>query len=223
MRIVIIGAGGLAKEVFDWIESGDLFFLNKKRSERSMAWTPVEPLTTEVVFLIEATYLDHNDSYLYPKNLDTFQFLSTDSIIFAINDPSTRDRIRMKLSIIDECQIATIAHKTASISNRSKISFGTIIGAFSRINPMVEISSCVIINNFCSLGHGAQVLQNTALASHVDIHGDAIIGENVFIGAHAVVASSVLVGDQSVIGATCLVTRNVPKKTHYIARVSHII
>lgn len=207
MRLLIIGAGGLATEIYDWYLSDELRIFNASQNADQLS--PIKKqCITGVHHLVESKYCNQHDESLVPETLESFAVQEADRFVIAINDVFERRRISIKLHTEKAAKFATICHTSASVSKQCHLSLGCIVGAFVRINPNVHLAENVILNNFCSLGNRASIGLNSSLASHVDIHDSARIGNQTFIGSHSIVAAKKHVGDRCIIGANCFIPRN---------------
>lgn len=218
MRLVIVGAGGLAAEIHDWYLSNELALLHKDASSQSYKKTVLRASADKIIYLVESKFIKNHDKSLNPTVLEKFTLLKNDRVVVAINDVDARQRVITELSKEQTINYVTISHKLASISNRSKLGIGCIVGCFTRIGPMVDIGHFSVINNFCSLGNRCKIGSCTSMASHVDIHDSAIVGDGVFLGSHSIIAAKKSVGNRSTIGANCFVSRNVGENTVIVSQ-----
>jgi UDP-3-O-[3-hydroxymyristoyl] glucosamine N-acyltransferase len=207
MRLLIIGAGGLATEIYDWFLSDELRIFKASQNADQLSLVEKKYITG-VHHLVESKYLNQHDESLVPETLESFFFQDADRFVIAINDVFERRRIAIKLHTEKAAKFATICHTSASVSKQCHLSLGCIIGAFVRINPNVHLAENVILNNFCSLGNRASVGLYSSLASHVDIHDSAKVGSQTFIGSHSIVAAKKHVGERCIIGANCFISRD---------------
>jgi UDP-N-acetylbacillosamine N-acetyltransferase len=145
MRLVIIGAGGYGRVVFE--------------------------LAEQIGKYSEICFLDDNsaDRRVVGKCNECADFINSDTefyVAFGANE------LRLKLinDLIDKgANIATIIHKSAYISPSAKIDFGTAILPNAVINTNCIINKGVIVNcgavidHDCVIGEGSHICLNTVI------------------------------------------------------------
>jgi UDP-3-O-[3-hydroxymyristoyl] glucosamine N-acyltransferase len=213
----MIGAGGLATEIYDWYCSDELDVIEPIKDPMGRSYKLKKRKPEDIVHVIEESYLNQHEESLRPIALETFEFARDDKIIIAINDIRVRRRIAGELNKNKIVNFATVCHSKSSISNTCTLENGCIIGAFTRVNPNVYIGSHSIINNFCSLGNRVELKAFCSLASHVDLHDSVTIGTETFISSHAVISAKLRVGMRCKIGANCFVNRDLQDDSLVVA------
>lgn len=86
---------------------------------------------------------------------------------------------------------------------------GHMLMPYSLVSVGVTAGSHLILNPYASIGHDAMIGYCVTLCSHVDICGGARIGDRVFVGSGASILPGVVVGDDAYIGAGAVVVDDV--------------
>lgn len=198
-EIIIIGAGGLAREIASWHNT------SKKK------------LTTKIVgFLDDNLYALDNyttDIKIVGKvNLDSVNI--DQAVIFAISDVATKKSLLSK-AIESNVQIANYIHESCFVGERTNFGKGLVMLPFAIISCDTLIGDLVFINNGSQIGHDVVIGDFTSIMANVDIGGGAIIGNNVFIGSNAVVLPGVIIPDNTRIGAGAVVLKSIKQVGTY--------
>lgn len=103
----------------------------------------------------------------------------------------------------------TVIHPKATLSPYARIGAGVFVAAGAIVGPAAEIGAGVIINHGAIIDHDCQVGAWSHVAPNATLGGGVCIGEGGFIGAGAVILPGLSVGDWAVVGAGAVVTKNV--------------
>jgi sugar O-acyltransferase (sialic acid O-acetyltransferase NeuD family) len=189
MDILVIGAGGLGREVacsINNLHHGEteievVGFADDNSRLTEVAGLPVHPL-----------------SWISESNLPA---------LCAIGDPS------VKKSVIERIPAAKFARhisRNAVILGTAFIGEGCIICSGTQITTDIRIGRHVIINLNCTIGHDCTIGDFSTLSPGVHLSGHSYIGEGVFFGQGAVVHPGVKIGAWAKVGAGAVVTKDVP-------------
>lgn len=199
-KLVILGAGGQARELAWYIEDCN-------RSGESF----------EVVgFLVsDLTRLGALDSV--DRVLGDYDWLRThhrelDGLALGIGLPSSRLRVANALvAEFPELEWPMIVHPRACV-DRASASLGRGItigpGVVGTVNVIVE--DFALLNFGATIGHEARIGAGTVVNPGANISGGVTLGSGVLVGAGAVVLQYVSVGAGSTVGAGAVVTKDVP-------------
>jgi sugar O-acyltransferase (sialic acid O-acetyltransferase NeuD family) len=197
--IVILGAGGMAREVAFLIEEINRFIptwniLGFVETHPDMIGTPVGKYG--VIF---------SEDQIYDKHL---------AAVIAIGNPHTKYLLMEKLSKFPGIFFPNLIHPS-TIWDKESISIGrgNVICPGNVFTTNIAIGNCNICNMCGTYGHDVQVGNCCQLNPAVKISGKVSIGNECLIGAGAVVLQNVEIGDRAVVGAGAVVLKNVEKDT----------
>lgn len=193
-RILIVGAGGFGREVYNWI---------KDSQENYPDWKVVGFLDDNLSALE-----GYNYEACIVSTISDYQPQEDEYLVMAIGSPKIKNKLVNSLEH-KGAMFETFIHKTAIIGKNVKIGRGSVLCPNSIITCDVIIGDFVTINCGSGTGHDATIGDYSTLSGQVDITGFVKIGQGVTIGSNACVLPGVSVGDDSVIGAGSVVIRNV--------------
>ncbi|WP_034039909.1 acetyltransferase [Wocania ichthyoenteri] len=130
---------------------------------------------------------------------------------------------RAEIAEFLKCNYEKAIHKSATISNKSTIGYGTVVFAGAIIQPNTSIGKHVIINTGASVDHDniigdfAHISPKAALCGHVEV------GEGSHVGVGAVVIPKVKIGKWCTIGAGTVVLKDVPDYSTIVGNPGKII
>jgi sugar O-acyltransferase (sialic acid O-acetyltransferase NeuD family) len=198
-RIVVVGAGGFAREV-KWLIA-----------EMHEAGTPYE-FTGYVVS--DTSSLSVHDSA--DEVLGDFGWLVAhrsrfDGLALGIGAPGARLKIGQDLlELFPEAKWPALVHPTVRYDRKScQLGPGVLLcaGVIGTVNLRLE--RFAMVNLACTLGHEAVIGEGSALNPTVNISGGVEIGAGVLVGTGAQVLQYVKIGAGATIGAGAVVTKDV--------------
>ena len=205
-KLVIIGAGGFAREV-RWLAE-DVSKSNKNNDYYDFAGYVVSDLNIT----------GENDSV--SDILGNFQWLSDnrnsfDCLAIGIGSPVARNEIATDLERTFGSEYwPSLIHPSAQFDRKKcTVSRGVLICANVVATVNVSFKEFSIINLSCTIGHEAVIGRSTTLNPTVNISGGVTLGENVLVGTGAQVLQYMDVGSNSTIGAGAVVTKPVVSGT----------
>lgn len=190
MAIVLVGGGGFAKEVVQYIWDAQLGPIKGVLS--------CDQPARELSML---AYLGDDDSYL-PSEGDTF--------LMAIGDARRRAAIWERLQGRG-ASWSTLIHPTSYVAPSATVSPGVIVCPFAFVGVHSKLAGNVVLNTYASVGHDAVVGASSVLSPYACANGGATIGTAVFLGSHAVVTPNIAIGDICKIAAGSVVTEDAPR------------
>lgn len=195
-KIVIIGAGGVGKEVALIIDQ-----INNFRP----TWNVIG-------------FLDDNPKNLGKVlnghrvigNIEFLNNLSSDIyVVVAIANYRIKKRIVMNLK--GKFKFATLIHPRVLIHNFMTVGDGTIIYEGAILTTDIKIGEHVIICPKCGIGHDSVVKDYVSLLWNVNISGGDTIEEGVLMGSGSTIIQNLSIGRGSIIGAGCVVVKDIPE------------
>lgn len=209
-NIVIIGAGGFAREV-QWLIND----INKEKNEWNIIGFIDENLDNKGLNLngqnVIGSFIDLQEQYsgeLY--------------YVIAIADSIAKKKISEKANDIG-LKPATLIHPSVIMSNLNRIGNGSIICAGSILTVNIDIGNHVIINIDSTIGHDAVIKDFSTILPSANISGNTVIEEGVSIGTGAAIIQGLRIGEYSVIGAGAVVTKNIQDRVTAVGIPAKVI
>ena len=208
--IIIIGAGGVGREVAFTIEE-----INKEMP----TWNILG-------------FIDDNKE-IYGKVINGYSVLGDLSylekyereekpeVIIAMANYNVKKNIVIKLN--NKFNFATIIHPQVSIHNTVTIGNGSIIYKGVIMTTNITIGNHVIVSPKCGIGHDSIIKDYVSLLWNVNISGNDVIEEGVLIGSGATVIQGKKIGQEAIIGAGAVVVKDVLSNTTNVGVPSKII
>lgn len=202
-RIVVIGAGGFAREVRWLIEE-----INRQEGRFEFAGYVVSDLTKVG---------DHDSRDLIKGDLGWIGANKgqVDSAVIGIGTPAARLKLSEELSATYPwLDWPALIHPSARFDRDScKVQPGVMVCAGTIATVNVHFEAFSMVNLSCTLGHEAVVGSGSVLNPTVNLSGGVRIGRGVLVGTGAQVLQYLTVGDGATIGAGAVVTRDVLPET----------
>ncbi|MHC4182982.1 MAG: acetyltransferase [Planctomycetota bacterium] len=193
INLIILGAGGHAKEVFSTIEDINILHPIKKYNI--------------VGFFDDITARVELFGIMVFKNIDDIKDRSI-RVVLGVGTPQTKSvfitKFKKKAFLFE-----TIIHPTSYVSEYTSIGCGAVVQSHCILQPDVHIGDYFTCNDNVQIGHDTVIGDNVHINSNVNIAGGAQIGDNSFLGVKATIFR-VTIGKNCIIGACSLVNKNVP-------------
>jgi len=181
--IVIIGAGGLARECAELCKvhgSGVSFVDDVKKGE----------------FILGTIELLKDPDYPY-------------AVVMAVGDIKSKVDIVNRLKGFN-VKWATVIDPTAIVRGPGKIGRDVVVQAGCNLISFKEIGDHTYINMCAGVYHDCVVGEFCQIAPYAHLMGNVTVGDRVLIGASATVLQGLTIGDDARIGAGAVVTKDVP-------------
>ena len=195
-KVIIIGAGGHAAELVDYID-----YINNSSEE----------LKFEIIGLID----DNKENYTHynyrSKYLGTIQEHTIDENIYyliAIASTSTRKMIVEKFKI-KGAQFIGLIHPTALISNSAKIGEGVVISHNVSLGPKVVLGDFNVLNSRCTIGHDSIVGNYNFISPQVAVGGYSKIGNENLFGTNSCIIPNIKIGNNNKVTAGMVVDKTI--------------
>lgn len=197
-EVIIIGAGGLAREINSWITIS-------KSKEINVVGFMDDNLTALDKFEMEKRVF---------SKIDLSKINKSQGILFGITDCSFKSKLFEKAKST-AVKVLSYFHESVLIGERTILGKGLVICPNAIISCDSIIGNLVFINIGSQIGHDVIIGDFTSIMANVDIGGGAVIGNNVFIGSNAVILPGVKIPDGTRIGAGAVVLRSIKQSGTY--------
>lgn len=199
-RVIVIGAGGLAREV-EWLIA-DLARAGEDVACRGFV-------------VSDTTALGAYDSH--GRVLGNLAWLvdeprEYDSVVIGIGTPSIRAKIaQLVTALLPEVRWRALVHPSVQFDRASaQIGPGAVLAAGTIGTVGIRVASHAFVNLACTLGHEAAVGAFAVINPTVNVSGGVVIEEEALVGTGAQILQYLRVGRGASIGAGAVVTRDVP-------------
>ncbi|MFX0138388.1 MAG: acetyltransferase [Candidatus Hodarchaeota archaeon] len=207
MKVVIIGAGGHARVVYECL-----------RYDKNLVVQAfidiVEGDGSEIIMEIPVLGPHSVIPDLIKKGVKGF--------IVAVGDNEIRAKHFKKFQEMGLIPVNAI-HPTASIAYNVKIGQGVCIGINAIINTNAIIGDNTIINTGAIVEHEDRIGNNVHIAPGTSVAGRVKIEDGVFIGIGSVIKEYITIGENTIIGAGSVVLKDIPKNVVAVGSPAKII
>ena len=194
MKVLIVGAGGQARVVYD--------IISYDRSFEVIGFTDIVLRRPDEKIFGKPVLGKHEIwPELYNKGIK--------AAIVAIGDNNIRARHFRKLKRLG-FELINAIHPNSSIAPSAKTGKGVVVSAGAIINTNARIGNNCIVNTGAVVEHECVVANHVHIAPRVCVAGRTRIGEKSFIGIGSVVKEYLTIGRNVVIGAGSVVLGDVP-------------
>jgi sugar O-acyltransferase (sialic acid O-acetyltransferase NeuD family) len=198
-RIVIIGAGGQARET-EWL----LRAIAKQRQQYRFLGYGVSGLAA-------AGAHDSTEQLLGDYGWLEDNRGGIDAVSIGIGSPAARLRVAGEIArILPGAELPALIHPTAIFDRGSaRIGRGAQIcaGVVGTVN--LEIGEFALCNFGCTIGHETVVGRGSVVHPGANVAGGVVIGSGVLVGTGAQILQYRRLGDGAVVGAGAVVTHDV--------------
>ncbi len=206
-KLIIVGAGGFARELVDWIED-----INDV--------TPTWDLLGFIDDYPDALVGTHC-KYKIIGTVKDWLPSDDESFVCGLAFPEVKKKV---VGILESrgAKFVSIVHPTAIISDSAQIGEGVVITPRSGVNADAFVGDFVSILE-SGIGHDARVGAFSTLSGRVNINGHVSVGESVYIGCAASIAPGKTVGDGASISIGSVVISNVKPGTTVYGNPAKVI
>lgn len=191
--MLIIGAGGIASQMFDDLiaeKKQDIFFWSEEKSKYKC--------------ITENFTIFHTDE-------DVLRYFEISSKLYVVGiwDIMQRKRLTEHFKKMGG-ELTLYISSFTKISTYATIGNGSIVLYDTSCEPDVVIGENCIINKKTNFGHGAIVSSFCSIGPFVIVGSNATIGENCYVGMSAVIQPKVTIGKNVIIATGSIVTKDIP-------------
>ena len=193
-RIVIIGAGGFARETAWAID--DINAASGGNAYETVGFVVSDP-----------SAVTERDSPV----LEGFDWLEKhraefDSVAIGIGTPAVRLKVAEDLRELD---FPPLIHPSVRYSSSCTFGRGVIVCAGVICTVNVTVEDFVLVNLTCTIGHESTIGAGTVINPGVNISGGVKIGRGCLLGTGAQILQYVSIGDGGTVGAGAVVRKDV--------------
>lgn len=199
-NIVVIGAGGMAREVRWLIEAINSVSLNYEFLGYVVSdLSKVGPRDSREKILGDYEWLRKNRA-------------KVDAVTIGIGTPAARLKVAEELkTMMNGVEYPALIHPTVIIDLRTaKIEQGALLCAGVVATVNITLREFALCNFGCTLGHEATVGRGAVVNPGAKISGGVTVGDGAQVSTGAQVLQYLTVGEGAVVGAGAVVTRDVP-------------
>jgi sugar O-acyltransferase (sialic acid O-acetyltransferase NeuD family) len=198
-RVVVIGAGGMAREVVSAIHS-----INRIRPE-------FEFVGYAVTELGKLSQRDSRDQVMGDLDWLCTNQRTIDAAMIGIGSPQLRTLVAEQVAkALPNLSWPSLVHPSAEFEKDSAcIGEGVFIGAGFVGTVNLKFEPFALCNFGCTVGHESKIGRGSVINPGANISGGVSIGAEVLIGTGAQVLQYLTVGDGATVGAGAVVTKDV--------------
>ncbi len=212
-RIVVIGAGGMAREIHWLIREINAVqslydFLGYVVSD----WNQCGKYDSHDDILGDYTWLEENRH-------------SIDAVTVGIGTPAARLKVGHELrALLPNAELPTLIHPSVILDLASaNIGLGVQICAGTVATVNITFDSLALCNFGCTLGHEAVVGEGSVINPGANISGGVVLGRGVLVGTGAQVLQYCHVGDGAILGSGTVVLEDVAPSTTVVGVPAHTL
>jgi sugar O-acyltransferase (sialic acid O-acetyltransferase NeuD family) len=198
--LVILGAGGLGREVLGVVEA-----INAAHS--SPFWDLLGFLDDDAK--VHGRTLCEKPVLGSVEWLKDHRFNEPIAAVPSVGDAHVRAALLRQTEQLGG-RVPTLIHPQASLSRFSRVGKGTVICGESCITPDATIGDGVFVNMSCTLGHDDMIGSFVTFGPGVNVCGSVRVGEYTFLGAGSVLVNGITVGVNVMVCAGAVVAHDVP-------------
>jgi sugar O-acyltransferase (sialic acid O-acetyltransferase NeuD family) len=209
-KMVIIGAGGCAREVVDILDA-----CNQIGQDYEI-----------VGYIVESQYGLPGTRVNDVPILGDFDWLAQHAgevfVICGVGPPELRLRLVTRAQEFG-VRFSTVIHPSVVLTRWITMGEDVVIAPGCILTNQIRIGDHVQVNTACTIAHDAVLEDFATLAPGVHIAGKVTLGAGCYIGIGANVADRVRIGDWSIVGAGSTITEDVPSNTTVVGVPGRVI
>ncbi len=192
--LVIIGAGGLGKEIAWLIEEN-----NKTKPE----WNILGYISKDIDII----------PYKYPVLGDDDWLLARKDVIYAVcsvGNPVVRQSIVEKYQNRENIIFPNIISSHAIVSDTVSFGRGSVICPGSVITVNIKLGDHIICDRNTTIGHDSIINDFVTISPGANISGNVSVGSVTLIGTGSNIIQGIFIGQNTTIGAGATVINDIP-------------
>lgn len=197
--IVIVGAGGMGREVQWYIE---------RMNQKEAVWNFVGYIDNyqKVGTMVNGYPVLGGNEYLmkYPKELH---------VVIALGNSMLRNELATLYMANPNLYFPNIIDPSVIISERVHLGHGNILCPGCIVTVNITIGDFNIINWNTTIGHDVRIGSHVTLSPNVNVSGNVDIGDLCEVGTGTQIIEKKNIGTGTVLGAGSVVIRDIPAHT----------
>lgn len=209
-KLILIGAGGHAAELRDYIRYNNLF------SDRE---------NMDVEGYIDddhSTYEHYGYAEPFLGGIKDHEIRKDVNYLMAIANLKYRKQI-IERFISEGANIVGFIHPTALISPSAEIDPTVVISHNASVGPKVKIGKYNMLNSRCTIGHDTVLGDYNFISPQVALSGNTKIGNGNLLGTNSATIPGVKIGNNNLIGAGAIVIKDVPDGVTVVGNKARIL
>jgi sugar O-acyltransferase (sialic acid O-acetyltransferase NeuD family) len=207
MDVVIFGAGGLGREIYD-----TLLTINENR-----------PAYTVHGFIDEikapGTVINGLAVLGGPEALEGMR--GNVGVILGVALTEARRRLHLKYK--EDFAFPNVIHPTAVVSSFATLGEAILIQSNCVVAANATIGDGTMMNAHSGIGHDARVGDYCSIMSYCDLAGGVVLGESSFVGTGAKVVPSTTIAPYCYLCAGAVVFKDVPAASKLMGNPARVI
>jgi sugar O-acyltransferase (sialic acid O-acetyltransferase NeuD family) len=197
--LVIVGAGGFGREVYE---------IARALTEAGRADWRVEGFVDDSPAPETTALLDRLGTRLLGPVDDLLERSARIEVVLAVGSPVARRALAARLGPAGHVY-PTLIHPDATLGGDVELGAGAVICPGARLSTHVSVGDHVHIDQNATVGHDTVVGAFSRLNPQACVSGTVTVGKGALVGAGATVLQGLHVGDGAVVGAGAVVVRDV--------------
>jgi sugar O-acyltransferase (sialic acid O-acetyltransferase NeuD family) len=210
-KIVIVGAGGHARDVLDVIEA-----CNDASAGYDVLGFIVGAGFGAPGALVNGRPILGDFGWLAGRAADV-------RLVTAVGSPSLRRRLVEEARGAGARFADAVVHPSVIRTRRIELAEGCVVGAGVTMTSLIRLGPHAQINNGCTVAHDVVIGAYATISPGVRLSGNVEIGEGAFVGTGASIIEKIHVGAWSVVGAGSAVIRDVPANATAVGCPARVI
>jgi len=207
MDVVIYGAGGMGREIYDTLLSLNL---------RAPTFDLIGYADDNAV---KGAVVNGVPVLGGPEILNGMS--GKVGLILGMSNPAVRKMLHQRYR--ESFALPSIIHPTAIISSFATLGEGVLIQSNCVVAANAKVGNCVMMNAHSGVGHDAQISDYCSIMSYCDIAGASVLGELSFVGTGAKIIPSISIAAGSYICAGSIVFKEVLTQSKLMGNPAKII
>ncbi|TKG95633.1 acetyltransferase [Puteibacter caeruleilacunae] len=195
-KVIIIGAGGHAAELDEYIQ-----IINHKGEEPEI----------EVLGLIDDNS-ENYDRYSFSAPLlgEIKKHKVRTDCYYLMGIANLEYRAMFVWSFLEQgAKFMSLIHPTAYVSPSATIAEGVVIGPNVNVGPNVKVGEYTLLNSRCSIGHDTVIGTCNFICPNVCFSGFTTIGDGNMFGINSATLPGITIGSDNKIAAGMVVDKNI--------------